>query len=70
MAHLSASITPLSSLVCGDFLCSCHFPMWCPGSVVVLDLSIPDLCLLSYFYNVYMFVKPSVWALDLDKIWI
>ena len=26
----------------------CHFSMWCPGSGVVLDLSIPDLCLLSY----------------------
>ena len=23
--------------------------MWCPVSVVVLDLSIPDLCLLTYF---------------------
>ena len=65
MPHLSASITPLGTFVCGDFLCSCHFPMLCPGSGVVLDLSIPDLCLLSYFYNVYMFmytVKPSVWA--------
>ena len=26
----------------------CHFPMWYPGSGVVLDLSIPDLCHLSY----------------------
>ena len=24
----------------------CHFPVWCPGSVVVLD---PDLCLLTFF---------------------
>ena len=25
------------SLVFGVFLCFCHFPMWCPGSGVVLD---------------------------------
>ena len=25
--------------------------MWYPGSGVVLDLSIPDLCHLSYFYS-------------------
>ena len=28
--------------------CICYFPMWCPGSGVVL-VSISDLCLLSYF---------------------
>ena len=29
-------------------------PMWYPGSGVVLDLSIPDLCLLSFFiFNKY-----------------
>ena len=27
--------------------------MWYPGSGVVLDLSIPDLCHLSYFYSLY-----------------
>ena len=28
---------PLCSPVCDVFLCFCHFPMWCPGSGVVLD---------------------------------
>ena len=27
----------LCSLVCDVLLCLCHFPMWCPGSSVVLD---------------------------------
>ena len=27
----------LGSLVYDVFLCSFHFPMWCPGSGVVLD---------------------------------
>ena len=24
-------------LVCNVLLCFCHFPVWCPGSDVVLD---------------------------------
>ena len=28
---------PLGALVCDVFLRFCHFPMWCPGSGVVLD---------------------------------
>ena len=28
---------PLGSLVCEVLLCFCQFPMWCPGSGVVLD---------------------------------
>ena len=28
----------------------CYFPMWHPGSGVVLDCIIPDLCRLSYIY--------------------
>ena len=32
-----------------------HFSVWCPGSGVVLDLSIPDLCLLSYFTFIFHF---------------
>ena len=28
---------PLGSLVCDYLLCFCHFPLWCPGSGVVLD---------------------------------
>ena len=27
----------LGSLVCVVFLYFCHFPIWCPGSGVVLD---------------------------------
>ena len=26
----------------------CHFPMWCPGSGVVLIVSIPDMCRLPF----------------------
>ena len=32
-----AGQAPLGSLVCDVFLCFCHFPIWCPGSGVVLD---------------------------------
>ena len=42
------------SLVCDVFLCICHFPIWCPGWVRWLIVSIPDLCLLPYlllFHN-------------------
>ena len=35
----------LDCLVCGVLLCFCHFPVWCPGSGVVIDcidfLSLP-----------------------------
>ena len=41
--HLLGKGWPLGSLVCYVLLCFCHFPLWCPGSGVVLDLSIPDL---------------------------
>ena len=34
--HLLRKGQPLCSLVCDVFLCFCHFPMWCPGSGVVL----------------------------------
>ena len=27
------------------FLCFCHFSIWRPGSVFVLEVSIPELCL-------------------------
>ena len=40
---------PLCSLVCDVFLCFYHFSMWSPASGVVLDLSISELCLRSYF---------------------
>ena len=35
---------PLGSLVCDVFLCFCHFPIWCPGSGVLLD-SMDSWCL-------------------------
>ena len=34
------------------FIVFCYFPVWFPGSGVVLDVSLPDFCLLSYFYNI------------------
>ena len=39
------------SLVCDVFLCYCHFPMWCPGSGVVLDC-IDSLFLLSSYLHI------------------
>ena len=35
--HLLGKGLPLGSLVCDVLVCFCHFPMWCPGSGVVLD---------------------------------
>ena len=35
--HLLGKGWPLGSLVCDVLLCLCHFPVWCPGSGVVLD---------------------------------
>ena len=37
--------------VCDVFLCFCHFPITCGvlGKVRYLIVSIPDLCLLSYY---------------------
>ena len=35
--HLLGMGWPLGSLVCDVSSCFCHFPMWCPGSGVVLD---------------------------------
>ena len=37
--------------VCDVFLFFCHFPIRCSGSGVGLILSIPDICLLPYFYT-------------------
>ena len=44
--HLLGRGLPLD---CDVLLCYCHFPVWCPWSGVVLDISIPDLYILSYF---------------------
>ena len=53
-------VSHLGSLtVRGVSLCFCHFPMWCLGpghSGVALDGSIPDLCLLLYFYGMLKWV--------------
>ena len=35
--HLLGKGCPLCSLVCGVFLCFCHFPKNCPGSGVLFD---------------------------------
>ena len=35
--HLLGKGWPLGSFVCDVFLCFCHFPIWCPGSGVVLN---------------------------------
>ena len=35
--HLLGRGWPLGSLVYGGLLCFCHFPLWGPGSGVVLD---------------------------------
>ena len=40
----------LLALLCMMF---CHFPIWCLGSGVSLNVSIPDLCLL-YFVRICM----------------
>ena len=37
VGKLLISKAALGSLVCDVFLCFCHFPIWCPGSGVVLD---------------------------------
>ena len=39
----------LLALVCDVKICFCYIPMWYPGSGVILDLLIPDLCCFSYF---------------------
>ena len=41
----------LLALVCGVKLRFCHFPMWYPGSGVVLDL-----CPLSYFEGLNFYI--------------
>ena len=63
---------PLGSLVCDVFLCFCHFPLWYPGSGVVLDCidswSMPSsllccalLCILSSLVRLALLnrFKPS-----------
>ena len=45
----------LGSLVCDVFVWFCHFPMWCHGSVVVLDCinfwSVPTCLLICYIVS-------------------
>ena len=40
----------LLALVCDVSLCFCHFPIGILGQVWYLNVSIPDLCHLSYFH--------------------
>ena len=49
--HLQGKGRPLGSLVCDVFLCFVTFPDGVLGQVWYLIVSIPDLCLLSYFCN-------------------
>ena len=46
--HMLAKDWLLGSPVCDVLLCLCHFPLRYPGSGVVLDVSITDICLLSF----------------------
>ena len=39
----------LLALVCDVLLCFCHFPIWCPGSGVMLDCLDSDLCIFLTF---------------------
>ena len=47
----SWEMTCLLALVCGCLTVSFSLSHGYPGSGVVLDLSIPDLCNLTYFYS-------------------
>ena len=39
----------LLALVCGVLLCVCYFPIGILGQVWYLIVSIPDLCILTYY---------------------
>ena len=43
----------LLALVCGVLLLVCHFSIGILGQVWYLIVSIPDLCTLTYFYNLW-----------------
>ena len=47
--HMLGKGSFLGSLVCDILLCFCYFPMWCPGSGVVLD------CIDSWFLPFSLF---------------
>ena len=42
----------------------CHFPIWCSGSVLVLDLSILDFCLLTYYVHCAISTKINNQAME------
>ena len=48
--HLLGKGLPPDSLVCAVFLCFCHFPIWWPGSGLVLDC-------IDYFF--ILFIKAT-----------
>ena len=47
---------PLGWLVCEFLLWFCQFPMWCPGSGVVLYCIDSDLCILTYLVTSWVYV--------------
>ena len=56
------------ALICGANLCGCYFPIWYPDSGAVLDLSILDLCPLSYFQTLRIVLHISLfWSSDQVK---
>ena len=60
---------PLGSHVCDVFLCICHFPIrnGVLGQVWYLIVSIPDLCLLSYFVQNDFPPKKTIQSYEQDK---
>ena len=55
---------PLGSFVCDVLLCFCYFPMWCPGSGLLLDC-IDSWYLPSFFYTdipINVFYIKWIWS--------
>ena len=52
----------LLTLVCGVKLCVCRFPIGILGQVWYLIVSIPDLCILTYFYQMPEWVKTQIYT--------
>ena len=54
-----ADLLALLSVMCDVLLCFIYFTMWYHGSGVVLVVSIPDLCILSYFKTQFVVFHKS-----------
>ena len=50
----------LLALVCGVLLWVCYFPIGILGQVWYLIVSVPDLCILTYFYSDSWAPMPSL----------